>query len=261
MYSVNVVSKATGLSRAALIYYEKCGVIHPVKKENGYRGYSDQDMILLMRVAVLRNIGLSVEEIAAFFGEKQPKMAELVRKRKKWAEKKAQYYRYLAECIDRMTAPLPDEPQLVETPRYYIARSGVDDSYAGQYEEKQVQKLVRRLPFSVFIVVFDNSFLDAAVEQFKGRTFVGMEERYIEMLGIEKSEYVLIGGEKSLRCTLTYEDGKKRPEEIAAIGETLKRLGLRAKGTIYDVSEVLLTEEENHVGLYQYDVYIPVEKA
>lgn len=53
----------TGLDRATIRFYEKEGLIRPQRKENGYRVYSEEDRGTLMKVKLLRQLGLSLERI------------------------------------------------------------------------------------------------------------------------------------------------------------------------------------------------------
>jgi len=53
----------TGLERATIRYYETLGFINPVRQENGYRTYSREDLDSLLRIKLLRQLGLSLEKI------------------------------------------------------------------------------------------------------------------------------------------------------------------------------------------------------
>ena len=55
----------TGLERATIRFYEKEGLISPRRTENGYREYSETDCGQLMKIKLLRQLGLSVEKIKA----------------------------------------------------------------------------------------------------------------------------------------------------------------------------------------------------
>jgi len=57
------VEAGTGLDRATIRYYEKEGIIHPFRQENGYRQYSDSDVDLLLKVKLLRQLGVSIHAI------------------------------------------------------------------------------------------------------------------------------------------------------------------------------------------------------
>ena len=54
-----------GLDRATIRYYEKEGLLAPVRQANGYRDYSEEDALALDKIALLRQLGLSLEMIRA----------------------------------------------------------------------------------------------------------------------------------------------------------------------------------------------------
>lgn len=62
-YLIGDVSRIVGLSRDALRFYEKKGVIRANKKENGYRYFSDEDIYRLMCIVYRRKMNDSLEEI------------------------------------------------------------------------------------------------------------------------------------------------------------------------------------------------------
>lgn len=55
----------TGLDRATIRFYEREGLLSPRRLENGYRDYSDEDRNTLLRIKLLRELGVSLEEIRA----------------------------------------------------------------------------------------------------------------------------------------------------------------------------------------------------
>lgn len=60
---INEVCTKCKLTKKAVEYYGKQGLITPVVMENGYRQFSDDDVIRLKKIAILRGLGLSVAEI------------------------------------------------------------------------------------------------------------------------------------------------------------------------------------------------------
>lgn len=55
----------TGMSRANIRYYESEKLIHPARQENGYRVYSEVDGEMLLKIRLLRTLGLSLDDIRA----------------------------------------------------------------------------------------------------------------------------------------------------------------------------------------------------
>lgn len=61
--TIKEIEERSGLTRANIRYYEQEGLIAPVRRENKYRDYSEEDLETLLRVALLRSLGFSLEEI------------------------------------------------------------------------------------------------------------------------------------------------------------------------------------------------------
>ncbi|MBO4297792.1 MAG: MerR family transcriptional regulator, partial [Clostridia bacterium] len=67
MYSIQDVSKKTGLTAHTLRYYEKEGLISGVERSSGgFRQYTDEDLEALGLICCLKNTGMSLQEIARF---------------------------------------------------------------------------------------------------------------------------------------------------------------------------------------------------
>ncbi len=67
MYSIQDVSKKTGLSAHTLRYYEKEGLLSNVERTaGGFRQYTDEDLEALGLICCLKNTGMSLQEITRF---------------------------------------------------------------------------------------------------------------------------------------------------------------------------------------------------
>jgi len=66
MFTIGHVSKTYSLSRSALIYYDKIGILSPSgRSEANYRLYSDADLEKMDRIQLFRSAGLSLDAIAS----------------------------------------------------------------------------------------------------------------------------------------------------------------------------------------------------
>ena len=67
MYTIQEVSKKTGLTAHTLRYYEKEGLLSGVERtQGGFRQYTDEDLERLGLICCLKNTGMSLQEIARF---------------------------------------------------------------------------------------------------------------------------------------------------------------------------------------------------
>ncbi|MEZ9901737.1 MerR family transcriptional regulator [Vibrio breoganii] len=62
MYRISELAQKVGLSRTALLYYEKLKLISGVRLDNGYRVYSDKDVQRVLLIQTLQAAGLTLKE-------------------------------------------------------------------------------------------------------------------------------------------------------------------------------------------------------
>lgn len=55
--NIKEIEQRTGLSRANIRYYEDEGLLHPPRRENGYRDYGPEELDALLRIRLLRRLG------------------------------------------------------------------------------------------------------------------------------------------------------------------------------------------------------------
>ena len=61
---INDVEKLLGITKANIRFYEKEGLLTPIRTENGYREYSDADITRLKEIVILRKLGIPVQQVA-----------------------------------------------------------------------------------------------------------------------------------------------------------------------------------------------------
>ena len=69
--TIREAEQRTGLDRATIRFYEKEGLISPKRLDNGYRDYGEEEITALLRIKLLRELGVSLEEIRALQQGKQ----------------------------------------------------------------------------------------------------------------------------------------------------------------------------------------------
>lgn len=61
---IQEVEAQVGITKKNIRFYEQEGLLHPSRNsENHYRDYSDQDVLTLQRIRLLRRLGIPLEEI------------------------------------------------------------------------------------------------------------------------------------------------------------------------------------------------------
>jgi len=65
-FSVSQAAKMTYTNKDTLRYYDKLKIVSPARGENGYRYYSQQDIMTLKRIKLLKCTDFSLSEINLF---------------------------------------------------------------------------------------------------------------------------------------------------------------------------------------------------
>lgn len=63
-YSIADVAKAAGVSTRTLRHYDAIGLLVAGRRTNGYRAYDEQGLLRLQRILVMRELGMSLSQIA-----------------------------------------------------------------------------------------------------------------------------------------------------------------------------------------------------
>ena len=77
-YSSSDALKAAGISRNALLNYERHGIVTPLRDENGYRTYTQSDLLDIMCCTMLISLGYTVSEAATMLNGKDVMNAQLI---------------------------------------------------------------------------------------------------------------------------------------------------------------------------------------
>lgn len=69
-FSIGETSEILKIPTSKLRYYDKKGLISPnVRKENGYRYYSKEQLISINKILIMRDLGFSLKDIKDFFND------------------------------------------------------------------------------------------------------------------------------------------------------------------------------------------------
>ncbi len=105
--TITEVSQELGLSADTLRYYERIGLILPIKRnESGRRDYSKGDCEWIHFVRCMRTAGLSIESLAEYVAlvrkgeETAPVRKELLLRQRKALEEKIQEMRQMLEYLN-----------------------------------------------------------------------------------------------------------------------------------------------------------------
>ena len=68
LYTIQEVARMLGMSKDSLRYYDKIGLVKPVRKDNRYRMYTPDELIDLMNIQIMQYAGFTLEEIKGKIG-------------------------------------------------------------------------------------------------------------------------------------------------------------------------------------------------
>jgi len=88
--TIKQIEEQSGLTRANIRFYEEEGLIHPRRQENGYRDYTDAELEMLLRIKLLRSLGLTLEEIKLLQREELSLVQALKSRREKIEDEQEQ---------------------------------------------------------------------------------------------------------------------------------------------------------------------------
>lgn len=69
MYLIKRASEISGVSVRTLQYYDKIGLLRPMKQENGYRYYTEEDMSLLQMILYYKYLGFNLKDISTMINQ------------------------------------------------------------------------------------------------------------------------------------------------------------------------------------------------
>lgn len=85
------LEKEFGINRKTLFFYEEEGLLHPERKENGYRVYQEKDCEKLKEILLLRKLDVSLADIKKYMHDEMSWQKLLERQSNALHEKKEQY--------------------------------------------------------------------------------------------------------------------------------------------------------------------------
>lgn len=82
MYTIAETAEKFGISKNALRYYEKEGLLNPVtRNQNGICFYSEKDLLEINKIVHLRRLGASLKEIKEFNFDEETATSEIIQHR------------------------------------------------------------------------------------------------------------------------------------------------------------------------------------
>lgn len=152
---ISEAAERSGLDISAVRFYERKGLIAP-ERTNTYRDYTEEDILRLKQIVLLRRLDFSIEDIRRLLLEDADIEEMLVAQEKLLEERSQQIQGALSLCRAMLKDDTPAELDV----DYYL-------SYV-EKEERQGMRFPELLPF------LDNVAENAGMERFVGYPFAGL---------------------------------------------------------------------------------------
>lgn len=235
---IKEICEACGLTKKAVEYYEREGLLAPDKRENGYRDYSGADAARLRRIATLRRLGLSVAEIHLFLGADKPGDV-------------------LQKALERQSIQAECQQARVEALAAYIG-SGMDDARAEAYLNERFcpalpvrEKLLDAFPgnYGLFLSIHFGPYLQEPIRTEQQAQAYRAVVRFLD--GVRE-----IPLPSALRALFEQGLAAQTPESLRKLDDTMRRGVLdpgaylqQNKEVIEEYLEFLNSEEYASSGL------------
>ncbi|MFD8507913.1 MerR family transcriptional regulator [Streptomyces sp. NPDC059687] len=137
-YSVGQVSAFAGVTVRTLHHYDKAGLLSPSGRSHaGYRLYNEADLVRLQQILFYRELGFSLDQIAAIFKDPQANALEQLRARQRQLSEEIARLQRLAEVAQRAIQVQQTGVALTPQERFEVfGEITFDLSYATEAELK-----------------------------------------------------------------------------------------------------------------------------
>jgi len=112
------VAYLTGITKANIRYYESEGLLLPNRESNGYRTYDEEHVKSLLKIKLLRTLGLTVETIK-LLGEGRTTLEAALTERKVQFQRQHESLALSERIVDMLLASQPEFDEL--KPEDYLA--------------------------------------------------------------------------------------------------------------------------------------------
>ena len=156
---INEVENKVGLSKKSIRFYEEHNLIHPKRTEKEYRVYTEEDIQKLKLIKILRELGISINELEKL-ENKEIELKECINNRIKTIEKEEeQYNRAKQICLDIVNN---DEVDLNNIDEYFnsINRLNKEGFTMKKINDEQRKKITGAIISSI---IFGALFLFVAI--------------------------------------------------------------------------------------------------
>ena len=242
-YKIGDMAKILGISPDLLRYYEKKGVVSPVKdRNNDYRYYDTRDTNFLVDCLFYKNFGFSIEEtselvrscsideISGRFLENETQLEESIRRQQLLLRRSQEYRRSIARISDHLgRCSFDRRPACI----YYINRHNQEFDTAPDLG-RVTRQWLKYLPFSrrSFIVPMDALLSPDSREEFQWG--FSLSQEYAGLLGASaQPPVVALSDTRCVYTVFSNPDSAFSPRFFGYAMDFIRAQGLRLCGDVF----------------------------
>ena len=242
-YKIGDMAKILGISPDLLRYYEKKGVVSPVKdRNNDYRYYDTRDTNFLVDCLFYKNFGFSIEEtselvrscsideISGRFLENETQLEESIRRQQLLLRRSQEYRRSIARISDHLgRCSFDRRPACI----YYINRHNQEFDTAPDLG-RVTRQWLKYLPFSrrSFIVPMEALLSPDSKEEFQWG--FSLSQEYAGLLGASaQPPVVALSDTRCVYTVFSNPDSAFSPRFFGYAMDFIRAQGLRLCGDVF----------------------------
>lgn len=223
-FRINDFSQISGVSKDTLRYYDKAGVLCPsYRMENGYRYYTEYDLMRLMQIRIMRGMDAPLEECAQMMA--LPAMADKLALKVDELNRQISRLTKLRDRIQMLQSEITDcirlsgQCQIVET----IPTYSVDISDMRDWKRRLIEAWMHHTPY-----VHMSFHLTSLTQKPEATLFIGILKSYADTHQIDVTGAVERPARQAVRCVLKLADPlHPTREELAPILSCMQEHRLR----------------------------------
>lgn len=264
-YSIGEIAKIYNISVDTLRYYEKIGLLKPaLKRESGYRYYSNEQIWKLNNIRNLRALGVSLTNIMGFLKSRNIDSTEKIlnsqliiieRELNKFKKLKKEVLIKKANLEFFKNNVIFETPRLINISKRHIIKSKGKIKDSGDIDFKMKLLSIKTVSENDFLFIENEFGGTLSVENFKNSKYDTYEDIFIiSNNSIENAEFIPSGEYISFFYRGDY---SKNHEYYSKIKDFINSQNLEIRDNIFEIFHVDIHATENPEE-YITEIQIPV---
>lgn len=136
-YTIQQLADLAGVSVRTLHHYDSIGLLAPARtKRNGYRQYSEKDLLTLQQILFFKELDFPLDEIKNILASPGFDMATALHDQRKLIELKKERLERLINTIDKTIQTITNDTTMDDKELYNDFNTEAEDQYAQEAKER-----------------------------------------------------------------------------------------------------------------------------